>query len=157
MIADVAKSLDLACLHSSDNAPWESAREAGHYSSEWVMVARGASELAHLKAPPGYDAAARQAKATGRPFWKEAAFWSVPKANGNHLWTDKGENSYRGLYRSDPEVGRLRNNVYTVQGFLMDLGLSYRMVRPVTEAMIAQVEALDRRKVREKNAPGKGD
>lgn len=29
-----------------------------------------------------------------------------PESTGKHLWTDEGPNSFKGLYRSDPEVAK---------------------------------------------------
>src|SRR5262249_48724523 len=79
VLADVVKSLGLACLNGHDNAPWGDRYQGGHYSSEWLMVARKTSNLASLKTPAGYEKALKQAKEFGDHFYYDGDFWTVPK------------------------------------------------------------------------------
>jgi hypothetical protein len=91
VVADVAKSLDLACVRGHDSAD---DHDNGHFTSEWVMVARNADYLKHLKAPPGYAQNANVRRGG------DAAYWSVPAATGRYVWTDDYSNLlavFRGL------------------------------------------------------------
>ena len=153
VIADAAQSLGLACLHGYDFPPWEKAMGYQHFSSEWMMLARRRSDLAHLKTPEGYAEAVEKAKNEGRYHWKEQEFWGIPMAYGKHLWTDGGENSYRGLYRSDPGVAEVRKVVDNLQQLLMGF-LPYNTVHPVVQPLYTAVNALDRIVVEGKNRPG---
>jgi hypothetical protein len=148
VVADAARSLNLAYRHAYDQAPWN---DRWHFSSEWVMVAKREQDLIHLKIPAGY----RQAMKNNPARWpKETeAFWDNPKAIGKHLWTDKGTNSYRGLYRSDPEVGKLRYLLFDLQDALRQKGVSFQQLRPWMELSNSLINILDQWVVRNNNQP----
>jgi hypothetical protein len=82
VVADVADSLGFASLRGHDNSE---EKDRGHYTSEWVMVARKADYLVGLHAPEGYND-------RGDPYWKE------PVVTGRHVWTDDFSN-LMGVYR----------------------------------------------------------
>jgi hypothetical protein len=115
IIASAAKDLKYACLvgryYDHDVAP-------GAYASEWVIVARKEAHLTHLNAPPGY------AKKVKEPYWI-----APPLVDRFYVWTDKGAKSLRGVYRSDPDIDRLRNFIGDLRFEIGDgLGLNPRDV-----------------------------
>jgi hypothetical protein len=80
VVGDVAASLGYAAKTGKDPAP---GGKLGHFTSEWVMVARTAEYLRHLQDPPGFRDALRAAKQPPGPFW------SVTEPHGGrYLWTD---------------------------------------------------------------------
>jgi hypothetical protein len=84
----------LAYLRGHDVAPGHDARgasisERGHYTSEWVMVARKAAYLSHLKEPPGY-----REKFGNRSFEE---YWTIPRATLQHVWTNDFSNLWKVL------------------------------------------------------------
>jgi hypothetical protein len=83
VVADVSKSLGLACKRGHDSADDHA---NGHFTSEWVMVARKAAYLDKLQAPPGY-AENPNVRKSGDP-----TYWSVPAATGRYVWTDDYSN-----------------------------------------------------------------
>jgi hypothetical protein len=102
IVGSVADELKYACLVGRDI---NDDHERGHFTSEWVMVARDRKYLAHLKAPPGYDQAIRLRN-------RLDPYWSPPKHTGKKfVWTDKGENPFRGVYRADPTIGEFGNSL----------------------------------------------
>ncbi len=113
VVGSVADSLGYASLHGRDQAPGR--QRPGHFTSEWVMVARRAESLKTLSkhVPEDYENNLRK---VGIPF---APYWSkVADAKATRIWTDAGLNSFRGLYRSDPAVGDLRKRLYDLQEHL---------------------------------------
>ena len=120
------------------------------FSSEWVMVARKAADLAHLEEPP--DLKLRP----GEKFWTRDY-----KSEKKILWTDKGENSFRGVYRSDPSIDLFRDSIYRFVHWAGDrVGVPnrylYQTMQPVDNAMRAWSE----RSARELNRElpkGKGE
>jgi hypothetical protein len=85
VVADVAASLAFASRRGHDQA--RDGHERGHYSSEWVMVARRPEYLEPLQTPPGYD------DLGSGPFWTHTA------ATGTHVWTDAGPNDLSAITR----------------------------------------------------------
>jgi len=83
VVADVTKSLGYACTRGHDNAD---DHVNGHFTSEWVMVARQADYLKHLEAPPGYADNANVRKSG------DSSYWTVPPATGRYVWTDDYSN-----------------------------------------------------------------
>jgi hypothetical protein len=83
VVADVAKSLGLSCKRGHDNAD---DHVNGHFTSEWVMVARRPEYLEHLKAPDGYTEHPKVRQSRDREYW------SVPPATGRYVWTDDYSN-----------------------------------------------------------------
>ena len=118
IVIDAAVSLKWAWKRGQDQAPQDQASVEGHFSSEWIILAREEKSLQALRTPPGYYEALREnlEKRLGRPvpdeYWERyresSEFWSQPKSTGEHLWTDKGPHSFKGLYFSDPDVARIR-------------------------------------------------
>jgi hypothetical protein len=82
--------MKLVCKRGHDQAP--GGREAGHYTSEWVMVARDSKYLEHLTAPPGYqeklDAEAQRIRIANEPYWTDP----TPSLTGRFVWTDDYSN-----------------------------------------------------------------
>ncbi len=103
LIADVAKSLRYAVKRGYDRAP---GREPGHFSSEWVLVARRAEYLESVKEPENYAQKMQQDFQQKGWFLPKGKmdYWTIPKATGNHSWTDKSVHKLRGLLISDPTV-----------------------------------------------------
>jgi hypothetical protein len=66
-LADAAKDLGFACKHGS--GAWGDADIPGLYSSEWVVIARKGAYLDYLKDT-------------------KFNYWTVPAADGKHLWKD---------------------------------------------------------------------
>jgi hypothetical protein len=161
IVASVAHELKYACLVGHDVLD---DYQRGHFTSEWVVVARDQKYLAHLKAPEGYQQALQARGRVAEPFW------SAPRrTEKKFVWTDKGENSFRGIYRSDPAVGEFGMALYDFERFITDyVGINYlmnRVSRPLHDAIrswgIARAEILNRdppqvKKTLEKeNAPKK--
>jgi hypothetical protein len=142
IIAAAAKDLGYACLTGDDAGNWQN--EVGHFSSQWVMVARERKYLEPLKAlePAGY--------AKVRPPGVNAPYWSVPKADARFLWKDGEQNSLRGLFRSDPFAGRLRTHVYDLERFLASF-INFKNVRPITAPLHAMVESFNRWRIESLN------
>ena len=112
IIASAANGLKLACVVGKDSSRYREGDEDFRYSSEWVMVARDAKHLAHLKTDEKrnkvvWDAPRRTNIVRGK--------FSDNKIDREYLWTDKGEQSFRGLYRSDPEIDKLHNVLYDLE------------------------------------------
>lgn len=86
VIADVALSLKLACVLAEDRG----GQGKGHYTSEWVVVARHLENLRHL------HQSARHIR------------WAVPKLDraGQHVWTDAGPHERATLERREKAVER---------------------------------------------------
>jgi hypothetical protein len=80
----------LVCKRGHDQAP--GGREAGHYTSEWVMVARDSKYLDHLTDPPGYMEKLEREAARDRirvePYWTDPS----PSLTGRFVWTDDYSN-----------------------------------------------------------------
>ncbi len=98
ILASVAKELGYASIigradGSRDREPWR-------FSSDWVMVARDKRYLAHLKAPAKIE----PPQPNAQPFWSPEG-----RIDKRFAWTDKGEKSFGGLYRSDPRIGEFDN------------------------------------------------
>jgi hypothetical protein len=131
IIASVAAELKYDCQIGRDLLD---DYEKGHFTSDWVMVARDKKYLAHLKSPPGYD------QALGDKRRLAVRFWSPPQhTNKKFAWTDKGENSFRGIYRSDPSIGEFGMWLNEAERFVFDnvgflRGLN-RHMQPVHNAL----------------------
>ena len=154
IIASAAKELKYACVVGSDMGDYHQNRSQDHrFSSEWVMVAREEKHLVHLKPPPDYEKLARFVK---EPYWSPAK-----RIDKKFIWTDKGEQSLRGLYRSDPDIDKLYNVLYDVRDFLeYRVGVSnmrtYQLMRPIQDTIRAwskrSADALNRDLPEPKNA-----
>jgi len=84
VIADVARSLQLACVLAEDRG----GVGKGHYMSEWVVVAHHVEYLRHI------NQSARHIR------------WAMPKLErpGRYDWTDAGEHDRTGLERDEKAV-----------------------------------------------------
>lgn len=128
IIASVAKELKYECLVGFDlNDDYQK----GHFTSEWVMVARDKKHLAHLKPPPNYEQALRNKGRIGERFWSAPAL-----TDAKYVWTDKGENSFRGLYRASPEVAGL-HDLFSQLEESLPFGNTYSYTRPIHNAFDA--------------------
>jgi hypothetical protein len=69
--------------------PLNEGREIGHYTSEWVMVARKAKYLERLTSSPNYESDLREAsnKAPGK-FDPSEPYWRRMNGDSKYLWTD---------------------------------------------------------------------
>jgi hypothetical protein len=142
IIASAAEELKYACLVGHD---LNGDHERGHYTSEWVMVARDKKYLAHLKSPPGYDMAL-QRRIILEPYW------SPPKrADKKFVWTDKGENLFRGIYRADPAIGEFGRSLRDFEVFISERARFlqiHRYSQPIHDALhrwsISRAEFLNR-------------
>ncbi len=82
VVSAVADKLKFAHLRGHDN---NDVRGDGHYTSEWVMVARHSDDLAHLSADPflvEYDKAVR---ARNKGVEK---YWAPVRSDKRYVWTD---------------------------------------------------------------------
>jgi hypothetical protein len=80
VVGDVAADLGYSAKTGKDPAPYN---KVGHFTSEWVMVARKPQYLRHLGDPPGFREALRAQKQQLAPLW------SVTDSHGGrYLWTD---------------------------------------------------------------------
>lgn len=80
VVADVTADLGYACRRGHDSAD---ERDKGHYTSEWVMVARKDAYLKHLREPPNFREIMR-ARGVRAP----DPYWSTPEPTGRFVWTD---------------------------------------------------------------------
>jgi hypothetical protein len=80
VVSDVTNSLGYSCLRGHDEAD---DREKGHYTSEWVMVARDSKYLKHLTEPRGYR---ERLRANNRQ--NAGRYWETPEVYGRYVWTD---------------------------------------------------------------------
>jgi hypothetical protein len=125
IIASIAKDLKLAYIVGRDNGQYHNDPNSSHrFSSEWVMVARDQTHLGHLKM-----------RST-----KELEWSSSERTDKKFIWTDKGEQSFRGLYRSDPDIDKLNDVVNDLREFLeYQVGVSnmttWKIVRPMQDAL----------------------
>jgi hypothetical protein len=89
VVADIANSLGLAYMRGHDQAPQE---DKGHFTSEWVMVARKSEYMRHLEAPENYQELLRAAAQRGKRVNPGEPYWEIPTARGRHVWTDDYSN-----------------------------------------------------------------
>jgi len=154
VLAAIAKELKLHVRRGRDQAPgshgasMRSLAEIGHFSSEWVVLARKQSLLeAVCKTPPDYETLLKKADV----FWDRSdKFWSAPKPL-EKAWTDKGPNLLHGVLRGHPFTMRysavvrpvteylneklplIRLGSFDSQRFLVELG---NLPRPLEERMV---------------------
>jgi hypothetical protein len=116
VIASAVNELNLTCLVGKGDGFRDGPDSEFRFNSQWVMVARDKKYLANLKSDE-----------------KEELDWIAPsrrqyvgsklietKIDREFLWTDKGEQSLRGIYQSDPEIDKLNNALHDVNGFFVD-------------------------------------
>lgn len=121
------------------------------------MVARKAAHLSGFNTPDGYDKANRYKLG---PFWRPAG-----RISDRFVWTDKGERSFRGLYRSDPAIDAWSRTLSEVEQFIANrTGFDgiYNATRPLHSAIrnwsLASADAMNRdlpETPTEKNVPKK--
>jgi hypothetical protein len=80
VVGDVAAALGYSAKTGKDPAPYG---KTGHFTSEWVMVARKPAYLTHLQDPPGFREALRAGKHQLAPYWTP-----TDSHGGRYLWTD---------------------------------------------------------------------
>lgn len=90
-LADAAGILGLAVRHGHDQVGSD---DMG-YTSEWVMLARRAEDLAMLQEPPGYAAAFLRRNPSSAP----VPYWRVPPALGGRALHDGNLSALRRLER----------------------------------------------------------
>ncbi len=133
IVSSVAKELKYECLVGHDlNDDYM----RGHFTSEWVMVARDKKHLAHLKAPPGYAEALKAKMRPAESFW-----YAPPRTDKKFVWIDKGENSFRGVYRADPAILEAGNALRDFEQWIVAHvgfgGPIDRVARPVHSVLTA--------------------
>lgn len=104
VVAAVASKLNLAYIRGHDGNPAN--EELGRFTSEWVMVARHADYLRHLKAPPGYVEEVRKENIERRrKNLREVkeAYWGPVDSNARYAWTDDHSNLVDVLRRAGEE------------------------------------------------------
>ena len=136
IVAAAARDLGYACIHGADSGDWRD--EPGHFTSDWVMVARKKELLQRLKEPPGYAKVRRPGD--NEPYWK------VPDAERRRLWKDGAEHSYRGLVRSDPFAGDLRRYVSSIEE-VIERFAGFNEAHRLTEPLRGVIEGINRRRV----------
>jgi hypothetical protein len=118
VVADVAKALGYVAWRGHDSAPGKAthaAEERGHYTSEWVMVARKQDYLSKrldfpngkvgekgevdprvldvLQPPPNYEAYLKEDYLKqGLDFSRAEKYWSPAQSKGWPTWTDNYSN-----------------------------------------------------------------
>jgi hypothetical protein len=128
LVASVAKDCGFAYREGHDSAQWD--KERGHFSSQWVMVARKAEYLKHLKEPVGY-----KAPVPGQNYWSE------PVASDRFVWKDGQRNTLAGLWRANPYVADLRSMVRKVQ---MSIPIGFQQSEAIFRPVYQRIDALDR-------------
>ncbi len=96
--------------------------EVGHFTSEWVMLARRAETLdAFCKTPKDYAERVRRNIGFGDEYWSA-------RQPSRHLWTDKGPNLMHGILRGHPFTMRYAAVMQPTVEFICDgldrIGLS---------------------------------
>jgi hypothetical protein len=118
LIADCADTLGYAVRCGRDMANYgadgRGRDQVWHWTSEWVVVARKAEYLRHLRPPAGYQAL------PGDPF----PYWSDERPSGRYRWTDDGPKSMRGMVRCDPVVGSFAHRLWELKDVLTKVGVS---------------------------------
>jgi hypothetical protein len=111
IVTDLATSQGYAVREGHDTVYEQNATPAyvGHFSSNWVMVARKPIYLKHLKEPAAFKEVAKAMFAGREPF-----YWNTPRPSPDHryAWSDKDKHTLRGLiwpYGVDPLASRLDN------------------------------------------------
>ncbi len=82
-----ARKINYACVRGHDVSPYEPAK-VGHFTSEWVMVARKAEYLKRVREmePADYEEANRKKAAKSNTRFQP--YWNTPVPNSRYLWTD---------------------------------------------------------------------
>ncbi len=98
VVADVSKELGLKCKRGHDSAPLDfpeslsgkTVSDSGHFTSEWVMVARKMEYLSDLEqfVPAEYYERERATKKKQGYRYLREDYWKVPTAYGRYVWTD---------------------------------------------------------------------
>ncbi|HMF20214.1 MAG TPA: hypothetical protein VKE98_23605 [Gemmataceae bacterium] len=119
VLGAIGRDLKLHVRRGHDQAPRSHDRtlaEAGHFSSEWVLLSRNKQVLEFVcKAPDTYE---KLLKESG-PFLPFEPYWSNP-APLEKAWTDKGPNLLHGILRGHPFSMRYSSVARPVTNFLND-------------------------------------
>jgi hypothetical protein len=120
VIAATAESLKYSCRSGNDML---TSRSRGHFSSQWVVVARSVGDLEQLQPPAGFEERLREEAARGQRFDRIARpeggqFWQVSPSGRTAAWTDNYSN-LAGALRN----GRAGKMVVMVETLLGGLGL----------------------------------
>lgn len=112
------------------------------YFHDKSPIARDEKYLAHLKAP-AYE---------GNEGLSKIDYWSPPwRTDRKFAWTDRGEQSFRGFYYSDPEIDKVLDVVNDAQAYLRASGVLsdiqlYKLGNPIHELIRAWSAASARSK-----------
>jgi hypothetical protein len=89
------KKKGLVAIRGHDSAPGNQglhyAVDIGHFTSEWVIVARDLNDLKHLNPPRMYTEWINKANENKRQFSNEA-YWQTQSPAGQYIWTDDHSN-----------------------------------------------------------------
>jgi hypothetical protein len=154
IIASAANELKFACIVGNDRGHYDEPgykKDYFRFSSEWVMVARDTKYLAHLKKDE-----------TNRIDWHPPMFTETVR--GKHvidkefLWTDNREQSFRGLYRSDPQIDKLYDTLNDMTDLLVNkVGLSATLTRKIDESIRGVIRSWSAASAEALNRPKKSD
>jgi hypothetical protein len=90
------KKVGLVANKGHDMAPGlqylEKKEDIGHYTSEWVIVARDEKDLKHLRAPSKYNEWMKLAHEKDRKVPEYETYWTWQSPTGNFVWTDDHTN-----------------------------------------------------------------
>jgi hypothetical protein len=148
IIASAANELKLACIVGRDMPDFNDRKDDFRFSSEWVMVARSGKHLAHLKKDESnrVEWGEPMLRHIGRGKFIEA------KIDKQFLWTDKGEQSFRGLYNSDPDIDKLQDTLRDVEQFFNEsVGIGPRGTSQVSRSISEILRAWSRSSAEQKN------
>ena len=137
IIASAANELKLAHVVGKDSGYYGEMKNDFRYASEWVMVARNEKVLEDLRKHQFKELTwqAAQVFTTRRDVGLE-------KIDKEFLWTDKGEQSFRGLYYSDPEIDKLHDTLRDLEDFFMNrVGISHTQMRRISEPIGGVIRA----------------
>jgi hypothetical protein len=97
-VKDGSEERHLVTLRGHDQAP--EGKTMGHYTSEWVMIARDIRVLNRLKevVPENYsDDLRKAARDDPSHFNGDEPYWNEPEPEGRYIWTDDYSNLIRVL------------------------------------------------------------
>src|SRR5262245_13186097 len=101
VLAAIGKELKLHVSRGQDEAPGYSSElaEVGHFTSQWVLLARRENVLnAICKAPANYDELRMKRRPNGVGGTPGEPYWTTPTPL-DRVWTDKGPNLLHGVLR----------------------------------------------------------
>jgi hypothetical protein len=144
VLAAIGKDLKVDVRRGHDMAPGNRLTrilaEAGHFSSEWVLLSRNQNLLDSVcKAPANYEEMLRKAER----FLGNEPYWSNPEPL-EKAWTDKGPNLLHGVLRGHPFSMRYSAVVRPVAEFFNDKLPVIRLGSFSSQRFLAELSNLPR-------------